>query len=191
MALRRRVLEQLHISTVAKRKSELTSAGVDVSLIPEEEVQEGSGPSLTAFLHWVRTLARLRSTNVAASIPSPSSAPPHPCLCQREADASNLEELLGRILEWRRESAKRLSVAPVSVLSEAMARQLAYAQPTHLDALHGLGIRISTAPQLWYDAISHCFQTGFTSEQRDHHYSIGNLFPNVFLFQSLDGIVSS
>jgi hypothetical protein len=59
------------------------------------------------------------------------------------ARADAHEELLSRLEAWRDEAAKKLKLAPASVLPSDKARQIAYSKPSQMDALRTIGVRIA------------------------------------------------
>jgi len=125
-----RVHEQAQAAERRERIKELSSAGVDVATdIPSAELDAGGGATLTAFLHWTRTLAALRSAG-------------------REVRADRLEVLLTRITDWRDATASRLHIPPVAVLSAGLARKIAYAQPTDVAAVKAAGVRVAGVEDL-------------------------------------------
>lgn len=125
-----RAREKAVVEREAKARALFALAGVDLECIPASELAAGGkGPISSAHLHWYRTLTRLREN-------------------ERHEKAQALEKLLEDILAWRRWTATTYRLAPGSVLTDHMAKQLAYSQPTDLESLHALGIRIVTAESL-------------------------------------------
>lgn len=125
-----RAQEEKQVAERKQRVEELSSAGVDVAAdIPLAELESGGGATLTAFLHWTRTLSAHRAAG-------------------RQARAERLETLLGRILDWRDATSRRLHIPPVSVLSAGLARKIAYAQPTDVDAVRAAGVRVAGVEDL-------------------------------------------
>lgn len=125
-----RAQEEKQMAERKQRTEELASAGVDVATeIPSAELESGGGATLTAFLHWTRTLAAHRAAG-------------------RTARAERLETLLDRITDWRDATSRRLHIPPVSVLSAGLARKIAYAQPTDVDAVRAAGVRVAGVEDL-------------------------------------------
>lgn len=114
---------------LAKREQELVDAGIDLAQIPSNELLEGTGPVLNAYQHWIRTLKHYRE-------------------CHQPARAVRLEALLQSVLEWRSRIAGKLGVAPVSLLSDHLARKIAYARPTDVGVLRAVGVRVAGAQEL-------------------------------------------
>jgi hypothetical protein len=98
--------------------------GVDISMIPREELVSGKGPIVTTYLHWIRMVK------------------------SGDTRATRLNELLALILQWRKTTASKLQVVPSVVMLDHVARKIAYTQPTSLEALHTCGVRIATAAEL-------------------------------------------
>ena len=121
-------VQQQENKMIEDRERDLHESGVNISLIPRDQLFSGKGPIITAYLHWARTMSRL-------SLKQPERA-------------QQLKELLDSILEWRRQAALQLRIAPSSVFMDHVARQIAYSQPTSSDALNACGIRIHSSQQL-------------------------------------------
>ena len=107
----------------AARLQELTDAGVDVTTIPQEELDAGTGPVLTAELQWSRTLRSWRERGM-------------------EDRAAQHESVLQRILAWRLRQADEHHVAPVTVLADHVAKKVAYTLPTEVNDLRAVGVRV-------------------------------------------------
>ena len=107
---------------LSARLSELTNAGVDVTTIPQTELDEGAGPVLTAELSWLRTMKSWREKGQA----------------QR---ADKHEALLKGILAWRATLAYETEVSPDTVLADHVAKQVAYSLPTTVSDLRAVGVR--------------------------------------------------
>ena len=106
------------------RVDELRAAGVDVSTVPQTELDAGCGPALNAELQWVRHLRACRERG-------------------RDARADAANELLARIERWRDDAAERLGMAPGAVLPSHIAKRVAYAMPTTEEGIRGAGVRIA------------------------------------------------
>ena len=106
------------------RADELRAAGVDLSAVPQTELDAGCGPALNAELQWVRHLRACRERG-------------------RDARADAMSELLARIERWRDEAAERLGMAPGAVLPSHLAKRVAYAMPTTEEGIRGAGVRIA------------------------------------------------
>jgi len=120
-------LEAAHEAKAAAKRAadrrELEQAGVPLEHVPESELEQGSGPCLAAFQHWVRTLKHLRESG-------------------RNARADALEGLRDEVLAWRSETAAALGMAPGAVLAEHLALKIAYAQTSDPESLRAAGVRI-------------------------------------------------
>ena len=114
----------------AQIEAALQGHGVDVSLVPEAELQPyaNGGPVTEAILAYTNTIAGWRARGLNA-----------------RADAH--EELLERIRAWRQAEAESHRLAPASVLPDHVAMSLVKVKPTQLEALHALGVRVA-APLL-------------------------------------------
>jgi RecQ family ATP-dependent DNA helicase len=117
----------------AQLEKALTSHGIDLSLVPEAELQpyteEADRPITRAILAYSNLIQGWRSRGQ-----------------DKRADAHEL--LFTRIKEWRQEEAMRLRLAPVNVLPDHLAMALVKVKPTALDALQAIGVRTASAPQL-------------------------------------------
>jgi ATP-dependent DNA helicase RecQ/Werner syndrome ATP-dependent helicase len=107
---------------------ELEQGGVDVGLIPAEELAAGTGDVLTAEKMWLRMIQNMRQS--------------------KPDKAVRLESLLTQITEWRDAAAQQLGMAPGSVLQPHVAKKLAYSRPTDVEALRAVGVRINGVEQL-------------------------------------------
>lgn len=117
-----KALKRKHEESVAAAKSELEHLGVDLSLIPQEELDNGKGPVIACYQHWHRTIKNFRDNGHADK-------------------ADRLEELLTNLLQWRLETCQKLHMAPADLLSDHLARRIAYAQPTSVEAIKECGVR--------------------------------------------------
>jgi ATP-dependent DNA helicase RecQ/Werner syndrome ATP-dependent helicase len=122
--------EQEEMRRTELKRQELVKGGVDLRKIPVNELERGEGKTIDAHLTWTRRLVRLRGTQGAAE------------------KASKLEEFLSQILLWRDAVAQKLRMAPAAVLSEELVLNLAYSQPTSVDALKAAGVRIVNVDEL-------------------------------------------
>mmetsp|Transcript_12998 Transcript_12998/g.25523 ORF Transcript_12998/g.25523 Transcript_12998/m.25523 type:complete len:412 (+) Transcript_12998:2-1237(+) len=110
------------------RLANLQKSGVDLTKIPEKELEEGTGETMSAYRDWFNRLNHFRER-------SPQKA-------------ANLEEFLKRIIAWRDATAQKLRMAPANVLPEHIAMKLAYVQATTVDALKSVGVRIVGVEEL-------------------------------------------
>ena len=112
----------------AETRRELKDRGVDLNLIPEDELSRGGGETLQAFQTWIRTLDR-----------------------SDEERTKELLKLKDSIETWREETAIASNVAPVSVMTESLLLQICFSASrkplTSLD-LRDMGLRGSTVPGL-------------------------------------------
>ena len=115
--------ETRQVALASERVVSLELAGVDCSTIPKEELATGEGPVITAELNWLRRQQHWRADGRNA----------------KRADKH--DQLLARILKWRDDEAKTREMAPVSILAQHLAKNLAYTMPTTKDALRAAGVR--------------------------------------------------
>ena len=105
--------------------SRLTSAGVDLSKIPEAELKMGEGEVMNAYTHLYNYVDNLR---------------------QRDpAKANALLALKDDIARWRATTAQTLIMAPASVLPEHLMCKVAYVGsrgPLSAKALEDIGLRL-------------------------------------------------
>lgn len=106
----------------AARMKELQESGIDLTNIPQHELDEGKGPTLNAELKWMRTLKSWRDNG-------------------KGPRAEKYEELLARIIAWRTDEAMTHGVSPVAILPDHVAKSVAYAMPTTADAIKAAGVR--------------------------------------------------
>jgi hypothetical protein len=121
-----RELEEKKALVLAEKKrrteDELLADNVDLAQVPASELAQGHGP----WLEWHRQIKALRATG-------------------RGAVADSKEELLKAILDWRSHYAQEMSLAPVNVLADALARTIALRQLTDPAALFEAGVRVRGA----------------------------------------------
>ena len=77
-------------------------------------------------LKWSRYILSLRQQNMEGPI----------------ALADKMEGLLALVLEWRDETALQLSLAPTNVISDHLAKCIAYTKCRTVEDLEGVGVRI-------------------------------------------------
>eukprot|EP00039_Didymoeca_costata_P003136 m.65381 g.65381 ORF g.65381 m.65381 type:complete len:678 (+) comp11733_c0_seq1:140-2173(+) len=104
-------------------KNGLLKMGADLSIIPDFEIQNGSGPTIAIVQHWQGHLNRSQQPQA-------------------------LRTLLNRIMKWRDEEAIRLFMAPESVLSTPLAIKIAYTLPTSVEMLREIGARTGNMENL-------------------------------------------
>jgi hypothetical protein len=138
-AIRR--LEAAQTARVAAKKQELQQAGVDLSKIPQAQLESGEGAVIDAEVRWLRLLSNLKSRGGA-----------------QRADA--LEKLLARIVGWRAEVAEASRLAPATVLADHLAKSIAYTQPQTVEALRQLGLRSSFVTSLSEVVRAACAELG-------------------------------
>jgi superfamily II DNA helicase RecQ len=114
---------------------ELKKSGVDVSSIPQQELDAGVGPALNAELQWARNLRTHRNAG-------------------RDEKATALQTLLQRIETWRDATADLLNIAPTAVFPSHVAKRVAYAcassagMPLDVESLRSAGVRVVGAAGL-------------------------------------------
>lgn len=106
-----------------KLRAELTAEGVDLAHVPEEELDNGSGPILSSHKDWSGKLRHLEKNGKLEL-------------------RDRLVALLQAIMEWRRKAAEELRVAPDTVLPEHLAKRVAYSGVSSEDALVAVGVRV-------------------------------------------------
>ena len=104
--------------------NELTQVGIDLSLIPQEEIEAGyRGPVIKLSTQWCSTLERFRLAKNVSSL---------------EAN----QEFIKRIRNWRDETATTLKIAPVNVIREEIILRIALGKLYFVDDLQQIGVRI-------------------------------------------------
>merc|ERR1719329_332602 len=105
--------ERLAAEKAQKVRSEIQASGVDLAHLPKDELEAGDGPVLRCYKNWARTIKfnRSREGEAAAS---------------GNAKADALEKLLEDILAWRGKMAMMHRLSPHHVLSDHIARAVAY-----------------------------------------------------------------
>jgi hypothetical protein len=119
------VLRDIEAKAEAKRLAliaELAADGIDISALPDGELEKAAEEMEGPWLKWHRSLKKDREGG-------------------RDEVADKKEELLSRILGWRDRTAAELCMAPGSVITEGVARKIAYAQITEESALVTAGRR--------------------------------------------------
>jgi len=118
--------------------SELTSFGVNMDEVPEQELEDGGGEVMTIYTMWCRTLKRLRS-------PEQGSI----------EKADHLERVLKEVQAWRNDKAMELKIAPVAVLPDYLAMKLIHTRATDKEAMFAAGVRIKGVEELAALMLSH------------------------------------
>ena len=111
---------------VSKALQKLKAAGIDVSMVPEAELEPGADktPVTSAILHWTRTLDDWKARGQVA-----------------RAEAH--EALYRQLMQWRTAEAARLRMAPASVLADHLVMKICHTKPTESESLLALGARIT------------------------------------------------
>lgn len=107
--------------------TQLEKAGVKLSEIPEEEIENGDGATIQAYMKWNSYMESVRKY-------------------QREERIQQLENLHQRIEIWRHNTAEKFRVAPAAVMAEHITHSIAYAVATmhgrvEKEALLAVGVR--------------------------------------------------
>eukprot|EP00939_MAST-03C_sp_MAST-3C-sp1_P003023 g3023.t1 len=121
--------EQKHREKIEAKMERLAAIGVDLSCVPQSELDHGSGPILGALQTWASTIARYRSSG-------------------RNELADRCEELVRRLNAWRDEKAQHLDMAPANVLATHTIRTIAYSKPRTAAELRALGVRVKGVEEL-------------------------------------------
>jgi hypothetical protein len=114
-------LQEQHKKDADAKLQLLSDEGIDLSLIPTEELERGSGEVLDMHLQWARYM-RSRSGSTAAF---------------------ELEDTLAAILQWRDETAKVLQMAPAVLMGDHVAKKIAYTRARSEEAIVAAGVRIT------------------------------------------------
>lgn len=109
------------------REREVSSFGLDVRTLSADQMAD-DGP----VLWYIRKLKHWKASGKEELL----------------AKADRHEALRKEILRWRAEAAVRLRLAPAAVLSEYSCIALTYVQPTTVEAIKSVGVRISGAEEL-------------------------------------------
>mmetsp|Transcript_43213 Transcript_43213/g.100802 ORF Transcript_43213/g.100802 Transcript_43213/m.100802 type:complete len:871 (+) Transcript_43213:22-2634(+) len=123
-----RKLEEEEANRLREREKEVASFGLDVQKLPKDALVDEN----SQVLWYIRKLQHWRASGKPELV---SKAEKHEALRQQ-------------ILKWRDEAAVRLRLAPAAVLSECAAVALTYVQPTTLEAVKSVGVRIAGAEDL-------------------------------------------
>ena len=121
----------------AEKIKELVDAGVDVSAVPQSELDAGTGPALDSELRWVRMLRHYDESGKAER-------------------AETCREILRRVLWWRDKTAAELGMAPGSVMPSFLAKNIAYTMPVTAEGLRGAGLIIRGVESLAALIAQHC-----------------------------------
>jgi len=109
------------------REREVSSFGLDVRTLSADQMTD-DGP----VLWYIRKLKHWKESGKEELL----------------TKADRHEALRKEILRWRAEAAVRLRLAPAAVLSEYSCIALTYVQPTTVEAIKSVGVRISGAEEL-------------------------------------------
>mmetsp|Transcript_10576 Transcript_10576/g.37472 ORF Transcript_10576/g.37472 Transcript_10576/m.37472 type:complete len:593 (+) Transcript_10576:1253-3031(+) len=107
---------------VLERRAELESEEIDLTAVPQHELDAGEGPVITAELDWKRRLARWRAGGHGDR-------------------AAKHEAVLARLLAWRNATALEFQVAPYGVVPDHIVKKIAYTLPTTTSDLEAAGVR--------------------------------------------------
>ncbi len=122
-----------------KRKktiSALEVAGVDLNLIPEEELESGEGETFTAYQKWFTYIGSMQKNGNTEKV-------------------KRLDDLKSRIERWRLDTAESYRMAPGSVLKEHLLLKIAYTTAClpsgcvmETEALRAAGVRSNGIDEL-------------------------------------------
>jgi len=117
--------EKVQKEKVASRIQTYMDRNFDLSIVPAEELEAGSGSVLSTLSTWHSMLERYRKDERTVRL------------------AANNEELHRRIVQWRSETAERSSLAPATIMRADLSYKIAYVKPTTEQDLHLIGVRSS------------------------------------------------
>jgi superfamily II DNA helicase RecQ len=124
--------EKKYKQLVTNKLERYQKLGINLSNIPVEELDAGGGPILDIFSIWYKKIIKLHnSENII-----------------EKKLADNYEELYRRICKWRLKISDKLSVAPVSVISEHLIIKICYSKIKTYEDLISLGIRTKGTREL-------------------------------------------
>jgi len=124
-----RQVEEAQRRKTEELKNKLSDDGVNLSQIPEHELEACCGPTLDAFRGWAGKLKCYRSRGL-------------------EDMAKKCEAVHRLIEEWRDEAARAFHMAPASVLSNTLVIRLATVMPTSEESIRDVGVRFAGARDL-------------------------------------------
>ena len=117
------ISEQAEKEKVTKRMQIHIDRGLDLSIVPQEEKDEGKGPTLQTLTTWYMKLKKYREDTTKVHL------------------ADKYIELRLRILSWRNETAQLLKMAPTTVMREILTYKIAYSLVTTEADLFEIGVR--------------------------------------------------
>lgn len=120
-----RSLEAAKAQQVREAMEELQKCGVDTTQIPQNELEADGAESETVRMHlmWSRYLANKRSRGY-------------------DLEASEMEDILRLVLDWRDSKAIELSMAPTAVMTDYVAKKIVYTRAFSIESLRDAGLRI-------------------------------------------------
>lgn len=125
-------IRKIEAAQAAKRKQaldDLQKIGVHSSQVPVEELEMGDGKEMKIHFRWAREMGNYQSSG-------------------RHAAAQKMQDAQQICLDWRDAKAQEFTMAPVSVLSDSQAKQIALNSCRTTHDLVGLGVRIQGVEEL-------------------------------------------
>ena len=116
-------MEQEAQRKVQERLEQDKANGIDLSIVPQEELMCGTGTVLAALRQWNGKQTWRRSIG-------------------KNDLADRFESLLNRILQWRDKTAQILGMAPANVIRTDLVWKIAYSLPRTVEDLHSIGVRV-------------------------------------------------
>lgn len=150
--------ERAHEEKVKTRLKELEERGVDLSLVPSQELKAGRGPVLSALTQFQSLLSRYRASG-------------------RDDMASKSEELVARISRWRDATAIKLAISPSDVIAEHLIRTIVYSNVRTSQDLRAIGVRVRNVEELASLVTRSVSELGLTVERKDDDDSRAIVLP--------------
>lgn len=102
---------------IAAKKAKMESHGISCASFSNEDFTASDGVAAQK-MQWVQLIERLRKSNAKM--------------------AQNHIDLLNAIFAWRKQTATHMGIAPGSILSDTMARRIAYSVPGTIEVVHAV-----------------------------------------------------
>ena len=132
--------------------------GVNLTLVPQEELDAGTGPILMSMVKWHKMIKRYRESERPGD----------------DEKATGYEELFQRVRHWRSHHAEKLGIAPANIMAEHLIYKICFTKPTRASDLQEIGIFV-TGIQSLVDVVSSSVQElGLTNTNKETDMVVGN-----------------
>ena len=138
--------------------------GLNLTLVPQEELDAGTGPILKAMIKWHQMITRCRESDRPGDVEK----------------ANHHEELFRRVQNWRSRHAEELGIAPVNIMPEHFIFLISYSKPRTAADLKAMGIQVTGIQSLADLMSASVEELGLTNTNEDTEMVAGNkmILPN-------------